>query len=264
MKIEDLTLDNAREAIGLCIGSTAGYEGAKREKRRWLEKRLPDSAGGKLAYFDEQLAGILEYSLIEDAPFPVTGRDLLHINCIWVLPRFQRREIGKTLINACIQEAKSRGRKGLSVVSYDGVFLMPSTFFLHQGFKRTQIRGHDELMWKEVTPCNPPAFIHSGFQPKIDSRRVQVEILCSPQCPWSVITRQRIEKVSHEFGRKVKVSSITMDDRRVVEKLGESRKVFVNGNESFPLAPTVDDIRKTLSTSSEELGFRPHITHRAG
>ncbi len=263
MRIEDLTLDNARDAIGLCIGSKAAYEQAREEKRRWLEKRLPTTVGGKLAYYDEQLAGMIEYSLIEDAPFPVTGRDLLHINCIWVLPRFQRREIGKTLIRACLNAARSRRRKGLSVVSYDGTFLMPSTFFLHEGFRRIQIRGREELMWREIEPCKPPAFVPREFLPQTDPKKVMVEILCSPQCPWSVMTRRRLEKVSREFGRTVKISSITTNDRQAIEQLGDSRKVFVNGTESFLFPPTEDDIRKTLEESKKDLALKAKVPHRA-
>ncbi len=263
MKIEDLTLENSHEAIGLCIAPEAAYEKAREEKLRWLKKRLPDSAGGKLAYCDECLAGMLEYSLVEDAPFPVSGKDLLHINCIWVLPEFQRREIGKSLMRACLIEAKARRRRGLSVISYDGTFLMPTTFFLHEGFRRIQIRGREELMWREIEPCTPPTFLPHRYLPQTSAKKVMVDVLCSPQCPWSVMTRQRLEKVSREYGRLVRVRSTTTEDRQTIEQLGDSRRVFVNGTESFQFPPTEDDIRKTLEASEKELAQLPNAPRKA-
>jgi GNAT superfamily N-acetyltransferase len=263
LKIEDLTLENAHEAIGLCIAPKAPFEKARREKLRWLKERLPDPAGGKLAYSDESLAGMLEYSLVEDAPFPVNGKDLLHINCIWVLPEFQRRGIGKSLMRASLIEAKARRRKGLSVISYDGTFLMPTTFFLHEGFRRIQIRGREELMWREIEPCTPPTFLPHRYLPRTSAKKIMVDVLCSPQCPWSVITRQRLEKVSREFGREVKISSVTTNDREAVEQLGDSRKVFVNGTESFLFPPTEDDIRKTIELNRKELAKTALLRQRA-
>ncbi len=261
LKIVDLTLENVHDSIGLCIGSKPGYEHAREEKRRWLEKYLPYGVGGKLAYLDERIVGMLEYSPIEYAPFPVAGNNLLHINCIWVLPQFQRMTAGEGLVKSCVSEALSRGKKGLSVLSYDGTFLMPSTFFLHQGFRRVQRRGSEELMWKELEPSQPPAFLHHEFSPEKNSKKVYVEILCSAQCPWSIMTRQRLERVSRGFGRTVKVHSLRIDDRESVEKFGASRKVFVNGNESFLFPPTEDDIRQVLETSAKDLTRRRPSVH---
>ena len=253
LRIVDLVQGNVHDSIGLCIGCKPGYELAREEKRRWLEKRLPYGVGGKLAYYGGQLVGMAEYSPIEYAPFPITGTGLLHINCIWVLPQFQRKSIGRNLVKACLTEAEARGRKGLSVVSYDGAFLMPSTFFLHEGFRRIQMRGREELMWKELEPCKPPTFLPVEFVPEKSTKRVIVEILSCAQCPWSIMTQQRFERVSREFRRAVSVRTTRADDRETIKKFGDSRKVFVNGTESFLFPPTEDDIRRILETSTEDL-----------
>ena len=41
--------------------------------------------------------GLIEYLPIEIAPEPVKGEKSLFINCIWVLPRFKKKGIGKAL-----------------------------------------------------------------------------------------------------------------------------------------------------------------------
>ena len=73
LRIEDLTMENSHDAIDLCISPKSVYKQARAEKLRWLESRLPNLAGGKLAYFDDEPAGMIEFSIIEDAPLPVSG-----------------------------------------------------------------------------------------------------------------------------------------------------------------------------------------------
>lgn len=246
MKIADLALNNVDDSINLCIGSKPGFEVAREEKRRWLENLLPHGVGGKLAYFDGHLVGMLEYSPIEYAPFPVRGERILHINCIWVLPNYQRMAIGENLMKSFANEARARGKRGLSVMADEGPFFMPATFFAHEGFRTIETRGRQELMWKELEPCRPPTLLPATFSPEVEQTKVRVEVLCSAQCPWSIMTRRRIEKVSKEFGGAVRVRCVETSDRQTVAKLGESRKVFVNGKECFFMPPTEDDIRKVF------------------
>src|SRR5919108_3472088 len=112
MKIVDLTPDRIDLSTSLCIGSKPGFEQAREEKRRWLEARLPNKIGVKLAYNDGSLAGMIEYSPIEDTPFPIVGKHILHIHCIWVLPNYQKNGLGEELVKSVIQEARVRHRSG--------------------------------------------------------------------------------------------------------------------------------------------------------
>ncbi len=258
LKIVDLTPENVDDSINLCIGSKPGFELAREEKRQWLEKRLNYGVGAKLAYSDGHLAGMVEYSPIEYAPFPITGDNLLHINCIWVLPMFQKMTIGQNLLKTTVAEARIRRRSGLSVLAHAGPFFMPAAFFDHQGFRLVQKRGNQELMWKELEACKPPSLLPSSFSPRKHGEKVAVDVLYSAQCPWSIMTRDRIERVSREFGESVKVRLIDTADPRTLAQIGESRKIFVNGCESFFVPPTNDDIRKTFQTCAQKLEKTAH------
>ncbi len=247
MKIVDLTVQTIDDSINLCIGSKPGDEQAREEKRRWLESRMPLRAGGKLAYQDGNLAGMVEFTPIEDSPFPVTGVGLLHINCLWVLPRHQRRGLGKGLLKSCVQEAGRLGMKGVSVVADDNPVFMPSSFFLHQGFLSIEQRGHEELMLMDLKESRPPRFIPAEYFAKTSGNKVLVDVLYCSQCPWSVKTRSRIEKVAREFGHSVQVRCTRTDTRAKVEEMGDSRKILVDGKEVFLPTPTEDDVRKVLT-----------------
>jgi hypothetical protein len=68
-----------------------------------------------------------------------------------------------------------------------------------------------------------------------------------------VMTRQRIQRVSREFHDQVRVRGIETDDRKSLARLGESQKIFVNGNQTFITPPTEKDIRRTLETEEKNL-----------
>lgn len=256
LKIVDLNPERYDQSISLCIGCKPGFEQAREEKRRWLENHYPKRVGGKLAYFNGQIAGMIEFCPIEHSPFPVTGEGLLHINCIWVLPGYQRKSIGQTLLRSCKEEMETRGRKGLSVLAHDGPIFMPAAFFEHEGFQTIQKRSHTELMWKDIEHSKPPEFLESRFTPEKFDDEIAIDMLWSAQCPWSVMSRQRIQRVSRQFPEQVRFRSIQADDRQSLHKLGESKKIFVNGKETFIAPPTEDDIRKTIEVETRQLNDR--------
>jgi GNAT superfamily N-acetyltransferase/predicted Rdx family selenoprotein len=252
LKIVDLTHEAVHDSISLCIGSKPGFELAREEKRRWLESNLPDKVGAKLAYHESQLAGMLEYSLIEHSPFPIVGKDLLHINCIWILPSFQKKGLGVELLRSVVREARSRNKRGISVIAYNSPFFMPSSFFLHKGFQFLQERELQELLWMELETCKPPVFMPIRFSPTLDRKQVAFDVLYCAQCPWSIKTRERIERVSREFGDDVRVRSIRTDTRNKMESLGDSRRIFLDGKESFLAPPTEEDVRKAVTNRIRE------------
>jgi GNAT superfamily N-acetyltransferase/predicted Rdx family selenoprotein len=249
MKIVDLTPSTIDDSISLCIGSKPGFEQAREEKRRWLEGRLPNRVGTKLAYFDGSLAGMVEYSPIEDTPFPVVGKHLLHIHCVWVLPTFQKKGLGEELVKSVVNEARSRGRKGVSVIAHDGAFFMPISFFASQKFRTVDRRSHSELMWRMLEDAEPPKFIWSRFSPTEAPDRVTVDVLYCSQCPWTIKSRERMTRISREFGNDVKIRALRTDDRKVMENLGDLKGVYVNGQDFF-FAATEDDIRKMLAAKT--------------
>jgi predicted N-acetyltransferase YhbS len=252
LKIVDLTPYTIDDSISLCIGSKPGFEQAREEKRRWLEERLPNRVGVKLAYQDGSLAGMIEYSPIEDTPFPVDGKNLLHIHCVWVLPNFQKMRIGNELVKAVVNEARIRGRRGVSVIAHDGAFFMPISFFTHEKFRTVDRRDHSELMWRELDSTNPPKFVNSSFSPTVMPGKVSVDVLYCSQCPWTIKSRERITKISREFGSDVKVHTVKTDDRKVMQDTGDVKGVYVNGQDFF-FAATEDDIRKMLAAKTRLL-----------
>lgn len=255
MRIVNLSHLNIDESINLCIGRKPGFELAREEKRRWLEKRIPSRAGGKLAYFGEQLAGMLEYSPIEHAPFPITGTGLLHVNCMMVLPRYQKLGIGKGLLKSTVLDAKAHGIDGLSTLAFSSGFIMPSTFFQKQGFRIVDRNGLEELMWFDMGASRAPKFSSLVHSPSVAPNLVNIEVLCTAQCPWSIMTKTRIERISKKFSQ-VKFNSTQVDDKETARKIGDNRKSFLDGRETFLFPPTEEEVQRVLEAETRKLARR--------
>ena len=253
MRIDDLTRETFDDSITLCIGRKPGDENARELKRRRLESTVPQHGGGKLAYENGQVVGMAEYTSIEGSPFPIVGKDLLHLNCVWILPRFQKKGFGAELVKACIHEAQRRGKKGISVLAYNDPLFMPASFFQHEGFYNVGTRGNEELLWKDLDhgSSRPPRFVTTPYVPETNPRKLFVNVFYCAQCPWSIKTQKRIEKISREFPEAI-VQSIKTDLRETLLQVGESKKVFVDGREVLLPTPTEDNIRTVLSQKIDE------------
>jgi predicted Rdx family selenoprotein len=159
---------------------------------------------------------------------------------------------GSELVKSVVHEAKTRGRKGVSVIAHEGAFFMPISFFVHQKFRTVERRSQSELMWRELDTTNPPKFISSNFSPTVTPGKVAVDVLYCAQCPWTIKSRERMTRISREFGSDVKVRAVKTDDRKMMEDTGDLKGVYVNGQDFF-FASTEDDIRKMLAAKTRTL-----------
>ena len=100
MKIRDLNNENFMDEILLCVAEK-GFEKAVEEKLRWLENNVKYGLKAKIAYKNEKPVGFIEYVPVENSPRPVSGKDLMFINCIWVLEEC-RGGVGERLMMECI------------------------------------------------------------------------------------------------------------------------------------------------------------------
>ncbi|MFX0139123.1 MAG: GNAT family N-acetyltransferase, partial [Candidatus Hodarchaeota archaeon] len=78
---------------------------------KWVGKMLHSD----LAVHGQVPMGLLEYIPIEHALEPIKGKNALFINCMWILPPFWSRGVGKALIETFIEKAEQHG--GGSVIA---------------------------------------------------------------------------------------------------------------------------------------------------
>lgn len=103
-------------------------------KKAWLQERFDEG----LVFLKSQERGkcFIEYIPAEYAWNPIVAEGYMYINCLWVAGSFKGHGYATDLLNACIEDSKSKGKKGLCILSSKRkkTFLSDSKFLKHKGF----------------------------------------------------------------------------------------------------------------------------------
>jgi GNAT superfamily N-acetyltransferase len=229
------------------------------------------------------IAGLIEYLPIEEANFPVRGKNLAFIDCIWVIPPFWRKDVAKNLMKNFFQKTHEQNFSGAAVIAYQkeswwGFFdYMPSWFFQKFGFREVdrgrnssmecpplggperlgfgshgscgQIErdGNSILMLKNYKDAKPPEFILSEPKPTSKPGKITAELFWSGQCPYSWWVKKLTEKEFRKIST-IELSFVNTDDRKIVEKFGINFGLTVNGKTIYNRMPSWDEVKKALKS----------------
>jgi GNAT superfamily N-acetyltransferase len=229
-------------------------------RRKWLEEMMDKGLNILVALETVSSSTIavalVEYLPIELAPEPVAGRDLLFINCIWVIEPFWRKGVAKQLMEALFEDVKDS--KGIAVLAYEGdqwfgyFDYMPVWFFEKFGFKEADRDSSRVLLWREFKRADPPSLLIPKPEPKDEHEKITVDILWDSQCPWSVWMRDIILLKARKIP-KVKVRAINTDDRHFIERYGVSRGVFIDGEPALKRMANWEEVDKLLKKKLKQM-----------
>jgi len=181
----------------------------KRRRRRWLEEMAPrglvvlwavDTRPPRVLDFDGErvgtdeltllsdglAAGLLEYVPIEETLYPAAGAGYLFVDCLWVIPPYLGRGVGRSLVEGVVREARAK-RLGVAVIAWrgaepaDGWSYMPVGFFRTFGFDVADEDGERLLMTVNYGDAAPPRLSKAT-----DEEGAGVEFLCHRSCPASL------------------------------------------------------------------------------
>jgi GNAT superfamily N-acetyltransferase len=201
------------------------------------------------------IAGLIEYSPIENANFPVKGENLAFIDCIWVIPPFWQKGVAKNLMENFLERTHAQNFSGTAVIAYEKESwweffdYMPSWFFQKFGFRQVERDGNSILMLKNYKDVQPPKFISAKPKSTSMHRKTKVELFWSNQCPYSWWVKKLAEK---EFSKSsdIELSFVNTDDRKTVEKSGITFGLKVNGKIIYNRMSSWDEIKKVLKSVS--------------
>ena len=82
-------------------------------KKTWLKERFDDG----LVFIKSEQRGkcFIEYIPAENAWNPIAADGYMYIDCLWVAGSFKGHGYGAELLNICIEDSKSKGKKGLCI-----------------------------------------------------------------------------------------------------------------------------------------------------
>lgn len=207
-------------------------------KQKWFEKMKDKGLHVKLALDDNDNAcGMIQYAPIGYSP--AEGKDLYFIFCIWVhgykkkgVGNMQKKGMGKALIQAAVEDARSLGAKGIAAWGLSLPFWMKAAWFKKQGFKKVDKTGMQVLLWKSFTEdAQPPKWIKEKKKPEKVLGKINVTAFLNGWCPAQNIVFERAKRASAEFGDKVDFHEIDTFDRDTFLEWGISDALFVNSKQ---------------------------------
>jgi len=76
-------------------------------RQEYLQKAIPKGFRKKLLIFDGNVVGTIEYAPAEASGYPITGNNVIAMNCIWVLRKAKGHNFGKLLMKDMMKNEKN-------------------------------------------------------------------------------------------------------------------------------------------------------------
>ena len=205
--VEIITVDasNVDKQGFFCYKSkkkTEGYRG----KLAWLKQRFSEGMQIKMLVEDGRSVGFIEYIPGEFAWRAVNAADYRVIHCLWVVGKAKGKGYGKQLLNACIEDARQSGAKGVVMVASSGNWLAKPSLFLSQGFEVVdQAPPSFSLLVKRFDESAPLPTFPIDWEARLAHYGEEFTILYTPQCPYNAKAIEVIADAAATFGLKAQV-----------------------------------------------------------
>ncbi len=179
--IVDVTAESVARTGFFCLQSRRKAPGYQR-KLRWLKARFAE--GMRIKMLGGGGRGFIEYIPGEHAWRAVDAAGFMVIHCIWVVGRSKGQGGGKQLLQACIDDARRAGLKGVAMVASEGNWLLGKRFLLDQGFVAVDTAPPSfTLLVKAFGDAEPPRF-SGGWTEKAARCGSGLTIVRTDQCPY--------------------------------------------------------------------------------
>jgi len=236
MEIVDFT-EEYREKYFVCLEDwSEEMKEAGNHKELWYNKMKDKGLRVKLALEDNKVCGMVQYVPVEYSI--VEGKDLYFVHCIWVhgykkgIGNYQKKGIGKALLQAAENDVKSMGAKGIAAWGVSLPFWMKASWFKKQGYTKVDKDGMSILLWKPFTDdADPPKWIKEKKKPIKMAGKVTVTSFINGWCPAQNMVFERAKRAASEFGDIVEFQEIHTFDREVFQEWGISDALFIDGKQ---------------------------------
>lgn len=184
ISIDASNLDS--EHICCAIGNDRANAARAGTKKEWMRARLKKD-GLVFKRFDDRGKMFIEYMPIESVWKPITGKNYLVINCLWVSGKFKGQGLARRLLNECIADANHRKMDGIAVVTSNKVkpFLTDPKFYIKNGFEIVDsARPYFELLALKLKPgAKSPKFKAAAKAGRCENTK-GFTFIYSNQCPF--------------------------------------------------------------------------------
>lgn len=199
MEYIQVTKDNIdNEHICCAISNNKDVQVAS--KKAWLAERFDEG----LVFLKSVERGkcFIEYIPAENAWIPIEADGYMYIDCLWVSGSFKGHGYSTDLLEACIEDSKANGRKGLCILSSakKKPFLADPKFLKHKGLAVGDEADNGIQIWHLAFDKNAeaPKFKECAKHPRIDENGYV--LYYTSQCPFNAKYVPVLEQTAKEKG----------------------------------------------------------------
>lgn len=210
MELVKLTHENI-EKEHICCAISSNKDIQVISKKNWLKDRMDEG----LVFLKGNVRGkcFIEYIPAEYAWAPIQAEGYMYIDCLWVSGKFKGHGYSNLLLDACIEDSKAKGKKGLVILSSKKKmgFLADPKYMSYKGFQTADTaEPYFELM---VLPFEEGASLPS-FRNTVRGQKEMPEgfvLYYTNQCPFTAKYVPILEKMAKS--RNVVFQSIQIQTR---------------------------------------------------
>lgn len=230
MELIQLTKENI-EQEHICCAISNNNDIQVVSKKTWLENRFEDG----LVFLKGNVRGkcFIEYIPAENAWEAIDAKNYMYIDCFWVSGQFKGHGYSNELLNACIEDAKQKGKSGLVILSANKKmpFLSDPKYLKYKGFEVVDkaMPYFELLCLKFEKNAHLPRFKEHVKNPHID--KDGFVLYYTSQCPFNVKYVPIIEQVAKD--RNVPFEAIQIESTKQAQMAPApftTYSLFYNGN----------------------------------
>lgn len=175
----------------------------------------------------------IEYIPAEKAWIPIDAPDYTYIDCLWIAGQFKGHGYSNDLLNECIRDSKSRGKKGLCILSSQKKkmpFLSDPKYLEYKQFKVADTaEPFFALMYLPFDEAAPiPKFRDSVKHPTVDGQGFV--LYYAHQCPYTAKYVPILEETAKQLAVPLKTVRIqTTEQAQNAPTPFTSFTLFYNG-----------------------------------
>lgn len=203
--------NNNIEKEHICCAISNNNDIQVSSKKAWLKERINDG----LVFLKSAERGkcFIEYIPAENAWNPIVADGYMYIDCLWVAGSFKGHGYSTDLLNACIEDSKSKGKVGLCILSSakKKPFLADPKYLKYKGFSVCDEADNGIQLWYLPFSDNvaKPKFKECAKHPHIEEKGYV--LYYTNQCPFNAKYVPVLEEIAKE--RNIQFKAIKLETK---------------------------------------------------
>ncbi len=214
MEYISVTKDNL-ENEHICCAISNNKDVQVSSKKSWLADRFDEG----LVFLKSVERGkcFIEYIPAENAWVPIEAPEYMYIDCLWVSGSLKGHGYSTDLLNACIEDSREKGKKGLCILcaAKKKPFLADPKFLKYKGFSVCDEADNGIQLWylPFEADARMPKFRECAKHPHVDEKGYV--LYYTNQCPFNAKYVPIVEQTAAE--NNIPFRAVRLDSREAAQ-----------------------------------------------